>query len=210
MGVGLGQQIPQPSQYPDAPEVSGSTDILKHGSEARKSGTMPYSRPESHAQFFNQRLQIVEAAPFRLVQCHCPRVNPGPNTESVSQVVCDGSKRVSWWTERVLQDGRNIGLTDTPLPAEDQLSRVGFRNMKQLGNPLGRNVVVPVPGRSGRESRYFWEQRQDARLGHLNGFPIHRVNFLSVCLVNLDRKSTRLNSSHLVISYAVFCLKKTK
>src|SRR5256885_10809830 len=27
---------------------------------------------------------------------------------------------------------------------------------------------------------------------------------------SLDRKSTRLNSSHLVISYAVFCLKKTK
>src|SRR5688500_19596724 len=27
---------------------------------------------------------------------------------------------------------------------------------------------------------------------------------------NLDRKSTRLNSSHLVISYAVFCLKKKK
>src|SRR5256885_6986731 len=25
-----------------------------------------------------------------------------------------------------------------------------------------------------------------------------------------DRKSTRLNSSHLVISYAVFCLKKTR
>src|SRR5256885_5169696 len=28
--------------------------------------------------------------------------------------------------------------------------------------------------------------------------------------VNQDRKSTRLNSSHLVISYAVFCLKKKK
>src|SRR5256885_8807473 len=28
--------------------------------------------------------------------------------------------------------------------------------------------------------------------------------------VLLDRKSTRLNSSHLVISYAVFCLKKKK
>src|SRR5205807_9971726 len=26
--------------------------------------------------------------------------------------------------------------------------------------------------------------------------------------IGLDRKSTRLNSSHLVISYAVFCLKK--
>src|SRR5256885_5331026 len=28
--------------------------------------------------------------------------------------------------------------------------------------------------------------------------------------VRRDRKSTRLNSSHLVISYAVFCLKKKK
>src|SRR5256885_8531477 len=29
-------------------------------------------------------------------------------------------------------------------------------------------------------------------------------------LIGGDRKSTRLNSSHLVISYAVFCLKKKK
>src|SRR5256885_10830163 len=29
-------------------------------------------------------------------------------------------------------------------------------------------------------------------------------------LIQVDRKSTRLNSSHLVISYAVFCLKKKK
>src|SRR2546426_7967614 len=29
-------------------------------------------------------------------------------------------------------------------------------------------------------------------------------------LLPTDRKSTRLNSSHLVISYAVFCLKKKK
>src|SRR5690554_7448511 len=32
--------------------------------------------------------------------------------------------------------------------------------------------------------------------------------FLSNCLKRLDRKSTRLNSSHVRISYAVFCLKK--
>src|ERR1022692_5018995 len=30
------------------------------------------------------------------------------------------------------------------------------------------------------------------------------------CQAHTDRKSTRLNSSHLVISYAVFCLKKKK
>src|SRR5207249_5464898 len=29
-------------------------------------------------------------------------------------------------------------------------------------------------------------------------------------VVNIDRKSTRLNSSHVSISYAVFCLKKKK
>src|SRR2546430_10581494 len=34
--------------------------------------------------------------------------------------------------------------------------------------------------------------------------------WLLVALVSADRKSTRLNSSHSQISYAVFCLKKKK
>src|SRR2546430_6480901 len=37
-----------------------------------------------------------------------------------------------------------------------------------------------------------------------------RAPFLDHNLVDLDRKSTRLNSSHSQISYAVFCLKKKK
>src|SRR5258705_7884407 len=48
---------------------------------------------------------------------------------------------------------------------------------------------------------------------------VHSVNLLHLVVVDLgkdhllldaDRKSTRLNSSHLGISYAVFCLKKKK
>src|SRR2546426_7979484 len=41
---------------------------------------------------------------------------------------------------------------------------------------------------------------------------IKRENFVVVSGIGCsrDRKSTRLNSSHLVISYAVFCLKKKK
>src|SRR5688500_20354144 len=35
-----------------------------------------------------------------------------------------------------------------------------------------------------------------------------RVNVVTLIGNLADRKSTRLNSSHLVISYAVFCLKK--
>src|SRR2546426_8891615 len=36
------------------------------------------------------------------------------------------------------------------------------------------------------------------------------LDYLIPTELKLDRKSTRLNSSHLVISYAVFCLKKKK
>src|SRR2546426_8080588 len=46
---------------------------------------------------------------------------------------------------------------------------------------------------------------------HLNAGEVHTAqghhDFMAV---QGDRKSTRLNSSHLVISYAVFCLKKKK
>src|SRR5256885_4121941 len=35
-------------------------------------------------------------------------------------------------------------------------------------------------------------------------------SWISARRLHADRKSTRLNSSHLVISYAVFCLKKKK
>src|SRR2546426_9303618 len=37
-----------------------------------------------------------------------------------------------------------------------------------------------------------------------------RYTRISPRCARIDRKSTRLNSSHLVISYAVFCLKKKK
>src|ERR1022692_232021 len=43
---------------------------------------------------------------------------------------------------------------------------------------------------------------RQARAGNAN-------TLLIDCGDTIDRKSTRLNSSHLVISYAVFCLKKT-
>src|SRR5256885_8477351 len=44
--------------------------------------------------------------------------------------------------------------------------------------------------------------------GALTGIPLAAVAGFG--FLGADRKSTRLNSSHLVISYAVFCLKKKK
>src|SRR5438552_6447498 len=52
--------------------------------------------------------------------------------------------------------------------------------------------------------------RQRAAAEHASARPEHRGHRDHAQLLNsvLDRKSTRLNSSHQIISYAVFCLKK--
>src|SRR5256885_3525565 len=41
-----------------------------------------------------------------------------------------------------------------------------------------------------------------------NVFAVFMIAYFVGTALTTDRKSTRLNSSHLVISYAVFCLKK--
>src|SRR5256885_4028392 len=63
-----------------------------------------------------------------------------------------------------------------------------------LFRSLGLDVGPPLPGKL--VERHF-------RLRPIGEADHHR-------LLEQDRKSTRLNSSHLVISYAVFCLKKKK
>src|SRR5690606_40301912 len=45
-------------------------------------------------------------------------------------------------------------------------------------------------------------------LDKLDNFEIKENDILMSLTGNVDRKSTRLNSSHVKISYAVFCLKK--
>src|SRR2546427_6329376 len=55
--------------------------------------------------------------------------------------------------------------------------------------------------------------RSDARSSRTRAFHSSwktRKSLTSVCASKADRKSTRLNSSHSQISYAVFCLKKKK
>src|SRR2546426_7583667 len=55
------------------------------------------------------------------------------------------------------------------------------------------------------------QDRERRRRGHIRCQSIvTAAGELNRDLIGTDRKSTRLNSSHLVISYAVFCLKKKK
>src|SRR5256885_8348243 len=72
---------------------------------------------------------------------------------------------------------------------------------------LSLHDALPIFGR-GAESFAAGVKRGEI-LGHA-GFPQSMWVVAAAIGLTLDRKSTRLNSSHLVISYAVFCLKKKK
>src|SRR5438874_9712781 len=74
--------------------------------------------------------------------------------------------------------------------SSDLVARPDAPRRAQLGD-LFEEIVVDVPEeREARRERIDVQPARDAALQ--------------------DRKSTRLNSSHVEISYAVFCLKKKK
>src|SRR5438034_5815714 len=71
---------------------------------------------------------------------------------------------------------------------------------------IGLGVLL---ARFGGTNRWLWLSFLAASLHqieHIYLFTIYRID--PSFYTNGDRKSTRLNSSHTVISYAVFCLKK--
>src|SRR5437899_7075358 len=68
----------------------------------------------------------------------------------------------------------------------------------------------PLARRSGtnnRQARIDW-RALESRLAQAEHGCLAPKPLLAVVAIDRDRKSTRLNSSHLGISYAVFCLKK--
>src|SRR5260221_9922289 len=57
---------------------------------------------------------------------------------------------------------------------------------------------------------YYWTAAAHDGQSPYEGNPPHQTKYPLYTGFAQDRKSTRLNSSHTVISYAVFCLKKKK
>ena len=72
---------------------------------------------------------------------------------------------------------------------------------KSYVDPDGRSrLILDIP-------MFALDERQQVALAGSSG--CGKTTFLNIIAGILrDRKSTRLNSSHVVISYAVFCLKK--
>src|SRR2546426_3195510 len=85
---------------------------------------------------------------------------------------------------------------------------VGLRSAGEVGAAGQdlRDASVLLLGGPNAGSAYAWAKRGLPPGVELrpDGFRVGGKDYQG------DRKSTRLNSSHLVISYAVFCLKKKK
>src|SRR2546426_4617924 len=86
------------------------------------------------------------------------------------------------WTDRAEPQRRAVGQLD-PMDERPGVARHGTRRLDVIDDP--RSVCT-------------------------KGLPQREHGSSTRASPRIDRKSTRLNSSHLVISYAVFCLKKKK
>src|SRR3989454_2211067 len=107
-----------------------------------------------------------------------------------------------------------LALLDNPTAAE--VLRACAANIEELRKALGDFIAAHTPTVAGTEeidtqpTLGFQRVIQRAIL-HVQSSGKKEVTGANVLDRALeDRKSTRLNSSHLVISYAVFCLKKKK
>src|SRR5690606_11409642 len=117
----------------------------------------------------------------------------------------------------LLQPGAPGEATTTISAAEaSDLSAVGFReaDVKFMQGMIGHHsqaleMVELLPSRTSREDMKLLAQRilvsQEDEIQMMQDWLRARGQSLPE-----DRKSTRLNSSHVKISYAVFCLKKKK
>src|SRR5256885_5787007 len=103
-----------------------------------------------------------------------------------------------------IRDYKVTGVQTCALPIcqEPEHAAVGVaqEQLSGLGHAQSRARLACLAharcGQSARLLRLYEQAPLDQQQVELGGIP--------------DRKSTRLNSSHLVISYAVFCLKKKK
>src|SRR5207302_2834763 len=92
------------------------------------------------------------------------------------------------------------GLVKINRPEIIALRRFPIRFFDQSGIPRRHHPVAPAEEHQDRKQRC-----QNVKAGVVS---VHFSWSTSLIVHLRDRKSTRLNSSHVKISYAVFCLKK--
>src|SRR5690606_42064810 len=103
-----------------------------------------------------------------------------------------------------------LAMLSTPTTATRFPYTTLFRS-EQLGHlveGLADRVVARLAEQRGRRVRLDAVQRRVSARDHEPQVGRHQLRIGELRRGQVDRKSTRLNSSHVKISYAVFCLKK--
>ena len=102
----------------------------------------------------------------------------------------------------------DLPAVDVVVISHDHYDHLDSKAIKDLSQRVG-HFFVPLGVKAHLER---WGVNQ-SKISELNWFESENYRGIKFTLAparHLDRKSTRLNSSHVVISYAVFCLKKKK
>src|SRR5690554_7773544 len=103
---------------------------------------------------------------------------------------------------------------DNDLDYPELLSRIGMRGYSSKRLHIDVFLLAGAPENVKQQKKFKNQARMLWFLFKFRNFnQRHFGKFTTLkqkALVPLDRKSTRLNSSHVRISYAVFCLKKKK
>src|SRR5256885_12554316 len=103
----------------------------------------------------------------------------------------------------------DCGRTTGGGPSERVSFSAGKKNSWEAWAAQHLRSGSQAPIAEGFSHRAFPSDSAHALPGIFWSLPMSRCP-ISRSVFQRDRKSTRLNSSHLVISYAVFCLKKKK
>src|SRR2546426_92788 len=101
------------------------------------------------------------------------------------------------------ESGKSVIVRHTPVKPVSLALLPGYEFHRLWGSDSVPEL--PSDGTPPSQPRYF-PPKNGFRFGFFTIPPDTRTSVDPI----RDRKSTRLNSSHLVISYAVFCLKKKK
>src|SRR5688572_31989625 len=80
----------------------------------------------------------------------------------------------------------------------------------QNSQPAPAATAAPAPAVAAPEPLTFGQHHHPIRTSNAEAQRMFDQGMAQALGFNQDRKSTRLNSSHSQISYAVFCLKKKK
>src|SRR5256886_5353001 len=136
------------------------------------------------------------------VESPAPRNGVIPGTETKGNLFADLAQDLRYGLRTLL---KNPGFTIVAVTA----LALGIGANSAIFSVVNAVLLRPLPFKNPEQLVMVWENATHA------GFPKNTpspANFLDWQRQNtvLDRKSTRLNSSHSQISYAVFCLKQKK